>query len=913
MRLAQGTRLGHYEVISPLGKGGMGEVYLAQDVRLGRRVALKVLPAAFADDQDSLARFIREARAASALNHPNIITIHDIGDAAGTYFIAYEFVDGRTLRDVARSAPLDAATAIDIGIQVASALADAHRAGIVHRDLKPDNVMIRATGLVKLLDFGIARLSRPAEADVTSVTAMPGQTLGGMLIGTPQYMSPEQARGLEVDQQTDLFSFGALLYELLSGTSPFAAGTATDIIVAVLTREPPPLTKVPPAVADIVSRALQKDRAQRYATAAELLLDLTNAKQALGGDVGRAAPAARQHADTPPQLATAGSTATPRAMTSLAVLPFANMSADVDNEHFCDGLAEELLNALSKIDALKVAARTSAFTFKGKTVDVGTIARTLGVTSVLDGSIRRSGNRLRISVQLVNAADGYQVWSERYDREMRDVFELQDEITLAVVAALKLKLFGEERAAVLKRYTDNAEAYELFLKGRHHSYKYTAQGWQRAIEFFEKAIALQPDYALAYAGIAASRGCQWFFGILPAEQVIPQCKADQRAGAGHRRRPCRRISLAVDDHVLLRLGLARRRAGVHPVDRAQPEQQRGPVVLRVVSRLRWARGRGHGGQPEGAGARPTRAAHQHERRLDLLRRRTASRGVAAGREDDRERSGFLRRLLAAGRHSSERRRVPGGGRPAAERRVARRSSGGGGRPGVGLQPGWRHRRGHRHPRPVGGPAAAALRASHLPGARLQPAREHHDGDRVARGRLRRTQRGDGVPRTRDRRCCRRRPAAATGWRTKSQNAARQHAPAELGVNGFMDTRRDMTTSFDEQGIREAITFYAEGMRTGDVETLKRGFHEQAILCGYLGDDLIAGPIAELYDWVAANPAPAATGDPFSCETLGIEMTGRVATARVRESDHHGVVIDHFHLLKVGERWSIVSKLWDAEP
>ncbi len=522
MRLAPGKRLGHYEIISLLGKGGMGEVYLAQDVRLGRRVALKVLPAACADDQASLARFFREARAASALNHPNIITIHDIGDAAGTHFIAYEFVDGRTLRDVARSAPLDAATAIDISIQVASALADAHRAGIVHRDLKPDNVMIRATGLVKLLDFGIACLSRPAETDVT-VTAMGGPTLGGMLIGTPQYMSPEQARGLEVDQQTDLFSFGALLYELLSGTSPFAAGTATDIIVAVLTREPPPLTAVPPALADIVSRALQKDRAQRYATAAELLLDLTNAKQTLDG--GRATPAARHHADSPPWLVTAGSTATPRVMTSLAVLPFANMSADVDNEHFCDGLAEELLNALSKIDALRVAARTSAFSFKGKAVDVGTIARTLGVTSVLDGSIRRSGNRLRISVQLVNAADGYQVWSERYDREMRDVFELQDEITLAVVAALKLKLFGKERAAVLKRYTDNAEAYELFLKGRHHAYKYTAQGWQRAIEFFEKAIALQPDYALAYAGIAAARGCQWFFGILPAERVIPQCKA----------------------------------------------------------------------------------------------------------------------------------------------------------------------------------------------------------------------------------------------------------------------------------------------------------------------------------------------------------------------------------------------------
>jgi TolB-like protein len=393
---------------------------------------------------------------------------------------------------------------------MASALAEAHRAGIIHRDLKPDNVMIRATGLVKLLDFGIARLSRPIGTDVTTMTAMVGHTAGGMLIGTPQYMSPEQARGVDVDQQTDLFSFGALLYELLSGTSPFAGATATDTIVAVLTREPRPLTGVPHAVADIVSRALQKDRARRYATAAALLADLTHAKQTLG--LAKA-----------PGPTRAGATAD--AMASLAVLPFANMSADVDNEHFCDGLAEELLNALSKIDALKVAARTSAFAFKGKTVDVGTIARTLGVTSVLDGSIRRSGNRLRISVQLVNAADGYQMWSERYDRELRDVFELQDEITLAVVAALKLRLFGDERAAVLKRYTDNAEAYELFLKGRHHAYKYTAQGWQRAIEFFEKAIALEPDYALAYAGIALSRACQWFFGILAAERVIPQCKA----------------------------------------------------------------------------------------------------------------------------------------------------------------------------------------------------------------------------------------------------------------------------------------------------------------------------------------------------------------------------------------------------
>ena len=279
MSLDQGTRLGHYEVISPLGKGGMGEVYLAEDVRLGRQVALKVLPPAFAADRDSLARFMREATAASALNHPNIITIHDIGDTAGTHFIAYEFVDGKTLRDFARRAPLDTVAAIDIAIQVASALAEAHRAGIVHRDLKPDNVMIRPTGLVKLLDFGIARLARSAETDITSATALPGHTVGGMLIGTPQYMSPEQARGLEVDARTDLFSFGVLFYELLSGTSPFAAATVTDTVVAILTREPSPLTGVPPAVTDIVGRALQKDRSQRYGTAAELLRDLTVARQ----------------------------------------------------------------------------------------------------------------------------------------------------------------------------------------------------------------------------------------------------------------------------------------------------------------------------------------------------------------------------------------------------------------------------------------------------------------------------------------------------------------------------------------------------------------------------------------------------------------------------------------------------------
>ncbi len=417
MRVDKGVQLGHYEILSRLGKGGMGEVYLAQDTRLDRRVALKILPADLAIDSDRLARFIREAKSASALNHPNIITVYDVGETAGTHFIAYEFIDGTTLREFAKSAAFNLASALEIGTQVAAALVEAHRAGIVHRDLKPDNVMIRPTGLVKLLDFGIARLSQPTEPGDTSATAM--QTQSGLLIGTPQFMSPEQARGTDVNHQTDIFSFGVVLHEMLSGVSPFAADTVTDVVVAVLTREPARLIDVPPKLADIVIKALQKDRSRRYQTATELLSDLREVQAGLDGHHSRRPAASRQDAEAATQVRHADTAAAPTLgsagseVKSVAVLPFANMSADEDNEHFCDGLAEELLNALSRIDALKVVARTSAFSFKGKSADVSTIARTLGVSNIVEGSIRRSGNRLRISVQLINAADGCQMWSER--------------------------------------------------------------------------------------------------------------------------------------------------------------------------------------------------------------------------------------------------------------------------------------------------------------------------------------------------------------------------------------------------------------------------------------------------------------------------------------------------------------------
>lgn len=402
--LAADTVIKQYKILAPIGKGGMGEVYLAQDTRLDRRVALKILPAAFAADSDRLHRFIREAKAASALNHPNIITVYDIGEAEGTPFIAYEFVDGTTLREFARHASLSIASSLEIGIQIASALVEAHRAGIVHRDLKPDNVMIRPSGLVKLLDFGIARLLRPSEPVSDAATAMALETQHGLLIGTPQFMSPEQARGTDVDHQTDIFSFGVVLYEMLSGVSPFAADTASDAIAAVLTRELPRLTDVPPKLADIVSKALQKDRARRYQTTTDLLRDLTDVKQELGAHDLRGHAPSPYGADGTTQLrqtdstATAGPKSDAHKVQSVAVLPFVNMSANEDDEYFCDGLAEELLNALSKIGALKVAARTSAFSFKGKSATVSAIASALGVNNIVEGSIRRAGNRVRISV-----------------------------------------------------------------------------------------------------------------------------------------------------------------------------------------------------------------------------------------------------------------------------------------------------------------------------------------------------------------------------------------------------------------------------------------------------------------------------------------------------------------------------------
>lgn len=516
----------------------MGEVYLAEDTRLDRRVALKILPPEFAEDRERMSRFVREAKSVSALNHPNIITIYEIGESDGTHFISTEFIDGQTLNDYAKANPFDYKSLLEIAIQIVSALDEAHTAGIVHRDIKPDNVMIRPNGLVKILDFGIAKLSAPTSTDKEAATAIQLNTQAGMIIGTPRFMSPEQVRGKGVDHQTDIFSFGVVLYQMLSGASPFAGETVSDVIAAVLTKEPQVLTDVPRELAKIIGKTLQKEKRNRYRTAKDLLRDLMEFKQELEfqDKLGRTAAPNREEITTQILEAAAANgnqEAEPQTdpqsagpnLKSIAVLPFANMSADADNEYFCDGLAEELLNALAKIEDLRVAARTSAFSFKGKNVDVSEVGKALRVNTVLEGSVRKSGNRIRITVQLVNATNGYHLWSERYDREMRDIFDVQDEITLAVVDALKVKLLGEKKAAILKRGTKDTKAFELYLRGLFYYNKRTAADIRKAIGLFQQAIERDPDYALAYASVAESYNTMTAYPYLSPQEASPKAKA----------------------------------------------------------------------------------------------------------------------------------------------------------------------------------------------------------------------------------------------------------------------------------------------------------------------------------------------------------------------------------------------------
>jgi TolB-like protein/predicted Ser/Thr protein kinase len=486
MALAAGARLGPYEIQSALGAGGMGEVYRARDTRLGRDVAVKVISPSCTGDPDRLRRFQQEARTIAAVSHPHICQIYDVGPD----YLVLEYLDGVPLRG-----PMPASEAVRLALQIASALEAAHARGILHRDLKPANIMVTREGTARLLDFGLAKLMGSPEGGPEDLT----RTVEGTVLGTAAYMSPEQAEGKPLDTWSDIFSFGTVLYELLSGNRAFAGTTTLHVLNAVLREEPAPLP-APAVLVDIVRRCLQKRPEHRFQTMTDLRMALERAAQDL---------ASAKTADQQP---------------SIAVLPFANLSADPENEYFSDGLAEDIINALTHVPGLKVIARTSAFSFKGKQEDVRRIAEALGVTNVLEGSVRRAGSRIRVTAQLIAAADGSHVWSERYDRELTDVFAIQDEIAEAIAAVLRVKLAA--KPVDIRRHTPDLPAYDAFLRGRHHLFKGTPDAIMRAKACFEEAIALDPLYARPWAALTLGHFMASSIGVQPLHEVAPQLRAE---------------------------------------------------------------------------------------------------------------------------------------------------------------------------------------------------------------------------------------------------------------------------------------------------------------------------------------------------------------------------------------------------
>lgn len=513
MSLTNGTRLGPYEILAPIGAGGMGEVYKARDTRLGRDVAVKVLPSEFASDPERLRRFEQEARATAALDHPNILAVFDIGNHEGTHFIVEQLLEGESLRHRLQSGPLTPAKAVEFGIQIANGLAAAYEKGIVHRDLKPENLWITKDGRIKILDFGLARLeptdSLPEKGESQVLTAdLP--TRQGTVLGTAGYMAPEQVRGQACDHRSDLFAFGCVLYEMVSGRRAFTGETYTDVSAAILRDDPADLMglapKAPPALAQIVKRCIEKRTQDRFSSA----LDLAFALEAI--------------ARWPEPGKTPGGWSTNLAndRPSVAVLPFTNMSADPEQEYFCDGMAEEIINALAHVNGLRVVARTSAFAAKGKREDARQIGERLGAQALLEGSVRKAGNRVRITTQLVDVATGYHLWSERFDRGAEEVFSIQDEISLVVVDKLKVTLLAGERASLLGRHTECLEAHETYLKGLFEWNTMTPEGFARCQDLYRQAIRLDPDYAPPYAQLADSFTSVTWWADLPPAQALAQ-------------------------------------------------------------------------------------------------------------------------------------------------------------------------------------------------------------------------------------------------------------------------------------------------------------------------------------------------------------------------------------------------------